>query len=162
MLPKGKYIVVGLGITGVALLDYLGSQGMQCIGFDELDSEQFKPVVTRFKSCKFYFEKFPIEELQDCQALIVSPGVPLNQAYLQRALQQKIPILGEIELASKDLHGSILAVTGTNGKSTTVSLLHTILQEGGFSSSLKGNIGSPLITAVSEPKKDFYVVELSS
>lgn len=163
-LAKGTYVVVGLGLTGTATIDFLLGRGMKVAAFEEISEAAFKAAQEKYRGrdVLFFLKDFPLEVLGDCQGLFVSPGVPLTRSWVHEAKRRSVPVLGEMELASRYLKGSILAVTGTNGKSTTVSLLHRILSEGGKASSLKGNIGSPLITAVTEPPKDFYVVEASS
>ncbi len=161
---QGKYVVVGLGITGTAVIDFLISNGCEVVGFEELSEEAFKRAQEKFsqKRFKLYFRELPETCFNACRGFFVSPGVPLTRGWVDEARRKEIPILGELEWASRQLKGSILAVTGTNGKSTTVSLIQSILSAGGFNSALKGNIGSPLITALAEPPKDYYVVEVSS
>ncbi len=168
MLTPGKYIVLGLGITGCALIDFLIEQKVEVVAFDEEEEEKFKKVTDKYskeyskQKINFFFKNFPKKVFEDCQGVFVSPGVPLTRSWIQEAKTKKIPIIGELELASRYLQQGVVAVTGTNGKSTTVTLLDSILKEGGLKSGLKGNIGSPLITALAEPPKDIYVVEVSS
>ena len=164
-LEKGKYLVVGLGITGMTLIDFLLDRGMAVIGYEELSDENFQKAKKKGagkKGIEFYFGALPAKVFDDLKGVFVSPGVPLTRLWNDEAKKRSIPVIGELELASRYLQGKIIAVTGTNGKSTTVSLLHEILKTGGFSSSLKGNIGSPLLTAVGEPPRDYTVVEASS
>ena len=155
-----KKLIVGLGITGKALIRYFSSKGIPCVGFEEISETTFKECQGELAEC--YFGEFPASVWNDCDECFISPGVPPTRPWVQEAHKKGIPVTGELEFASRLLQGSILAVTGTNGKSTTVSLINEILKEGGCPSSLKGNIGSPLITAVTEPPKDYYVVEVSS
>lgn len=159
-----KYLVVGLGKTGEVLLSFLLNSGGTCVAFDELSEDRIHELKKVFsgKSVEFYFADLPSKVLEKCDSVFVSPGVPLTGQWFQEVTKREIPVVGELELASRNLKGSLLAVTGTNGKSTTVSLIDAILKSGGKSSSLKGNIGSPLLSAVEEPPQDFYVVEVSS
>ena len=99
----------------------------------------------------------------------MSPGVPKDHIFLQQAYQQDIPVIGEIELAAKFLEVPIIAVTGTNGKSTTVRLIGSMLQESGKHVFVGGNLGLPLCEAVprttdsSKAKVfDYVVAEVSS
>lgn len=155
-----KKLIVGLGITGKALIRFFSARGVPCIGFEEISETAFNECRKEFPM-EYHFGELPSSVLNECDECFISPGVPPTRPWVQEA-RKGIPVTGELEFASRLLQGSILAVTGTNGKSTTVSLIHEILKEGGCQSSLKGNIGSPLITAVTEPPKDFYVVEVSS
>lgn len=160
-----KIFIVGLGITGQAMLEYCVAENIPCAGFEEVSEENFKQTkifVQNKKDYELFYREVPRDFLDQCSLVIVSPGVPLTRWWVQEAAAKKIPVIGELEFASERLEGSIIAVTGTNGKSTTVSLLHEILGRGGKKSSLKGNIGQPLISAVREPPQDCYVVEVSS
>jgi UDP-N-acetylmuramoylalanine--D-glutamate ligase len=95
--------------------------------------------------------------------IVLSPGVPLRQPVLARARRAKVPIVGEIELASRMLRGRVIAITGTKGKSTTTTLVGRILAEAGLPASVAGNIGDPLSAKV-ETSTDatIHVVEVSS
>jgi UDP-N-acetylmuramoylalanine--D-glutamate ligase len=95
---------------------------------------------------------------------IVSPGVPQDALPLVWLKEDKIPVLGEFEWASRYLNGKVIAVTGSNGKSTTVTLIRDILRENGFAVSLAGNIGRSLSRAVVEEggKECWWVLEVSS
>src|SRR5205085_6673442 len=95
--------------------------------------------------------------------IVVSPGVPLTIPLLQRAAAMAIPVIGEIELAYRYLRGgTIIVVTGSNGKSTTTALIGEILKVAGHQPIVAGNIGAPLIAAIDQEKPRTYVLELSS
>src|SRR4029078_5655164 len=100
--------------------------------------------------------------LDGVSEIVVSPGVPLTIPLLQRAAAMAIPIVGEIELASLYLHGPVIAVPGSNGKSTTTTLIGEILADGGRQPIVAGNIGEPLIRAIDKERPRTYVLELSS
>jgi len=101
--------------------------------------------------------------LDDIDVVVPSPGVPRTHRLLRRALVRGIPILSEIELASRALSCPILAITGTNGKSTTTTLLGAMLQQAGRRTFVGGNLGTPLIEACdADPEYDAAVVEVSS
>jgi len=152
--------VIGLGKSGTDLLDFFCSQRIPCVGFEELSRENFEAALNTYASrgAKLFFKDFPKNEVKECDLFLISPGVPLTRPWLSGG----IPVVGELEFASRYLDGKILAVTGTNGKSTTVTLLDFIFKNAQCTSSLKGNIGMPLISAVNEPPSSFYVVEVSS
>ncbi len=95
--------------------------------------------------------------------IVLSPGVPLRQAVLTRARRAKVPIIGEIELASRMLRGRVIAITGTKGKSTTTTLVGRMLASAGLPSSVAGNIGDPLSAKVeASTDESIHVVEVSS
>jgi len=165
---KGTYGVVGLGVTGLAVIDFLLAHGCRVEALEESSRDALEKAQQKYagQAVRLHWENFSEDVFTNdkgdsIKELFVSPGVPLTRQWYRQA-QGKVPVHGELELASRFLKGKILAVTGTNGKSTTVSLVQHFLESAGKSSSLKGNIGSPLITASAEPPKEYYVVEVSS
>jgi len=164
MVESKKTLIVGLGVTGRALLDYFSSQKIGVLALEEMSQEVFNKVVIDYADLghEFFFEEVPLSKFSEIDFIVTSPGIPMTRLWAQEAKKRDIPILGELEFASRLIQGELISVTGTNGKSTTVTLIQAILERAGVSSSLKGNIGSPLISAVSEPPKTCYVVEVSS
>ena len=101
--------------------------------------------------------------LDQIDLLIVSPGVPTKAIPIRYAERRGVEVVGEIELASRFLRGRIVAITGTNGKTTTTSLIGQMLKDGGLNVQVGGNIGTPLISMVESSREDGWnVVELSS
>ena len=94
---------------------------------------------------------------------MLSPGVPPEQPAVQAARDRGVPVIAEIELASRWLQGRVIAITGTKGKSTTTALTGRMLEAAGFKVTVGGNIGAPLSAQVSESTPDtLHVVETSS
>lgn len=103
------------------------------------------------------------ETLTAADLVVVSPGVPLDQPMLVDARRAGVPIIGEIELASRWLSGRIVAITGTKGKSTTTTLTGRMFEEGGRRALVGGNIGTPLSAQVADSTPETYhIVEVSS
>ena len=101
--------------------------------------------------------------LTSADLIVVSPGVALDQAPIASARNAGVPIVGEIELASRWLNGRIVAITGTKGKSTTTTLTGRMFDEGGLRAMVGGNIGTPLSSQVADSTPDtFHIVEVSS
>ena len=95
--------------------------------------------------------------------LVLSPGIPLDQPHIAAAREAGVPIIGEIELASRWLSGRIVAITGTKGKSTTTTLTGHMFTAGGLKAVVGGNIGTPLSSQVASSTPDtFHIVEVSS
>ena len=95
--------------------------------------------------------------------VVLSPGVPTDQPAIQAARDRGVPVIGEIELASRWLRGRVIAITGTKGKSTTTTLTGRILEAGGFKVAVGGNIGLPLSAQVADSTPEtLHVVETSS
>jgi UDP-N-acetylmuramoylalanine--D-glutamate ligase len=103
------------------------------------------------------------ETFTDADLIVLSPGVPPEQPFVQAARDRGVPVIAEIELASRWLQGRVIAVTGTKGKSTTTALTGRMLESAGFKVTVGGNIGQPLSAQVSDSTPDtFHVVETSS
>jgi UDP-N-acetylmuramoylalanine--D-glutamate ligase len=103
------------------------------------------------------------ETFAQADLVVVSPGVPPGLPVLVAARARGVPVIGEVELASRWLRGRVVAITGTKGKSTTTELTGRLLEAGGFSVTVGGNIGSPLSAQVEQSTPDtFHVVETSS
>lgn len=143
--------VIGFGKTGRALLDFLISknQGWRLFLFDDkeiVDTEQKE--YYQNKQVEFLEGDKTFTRLEDMDLLVFSPGVDGRKPRFDRLRKSGKAIISEIELASYFIPSKIVAVTGTNGKSTTVSLIHHILCSSGQPAVLAGNIGNPLIAEV--------------
>ena len=104
-----------------------------------------------------------LETFVDADLIVISPGVPPDQPVIQAARDRGVPVIAEIELASRFLQGRVIAITGTKGKSTTTALAGRILATAGFKVTVGGNIGEPLSAQVGLSTPDtFHVVETSS
>ncbi len=163
--------VFGMGRSGQAAADLLLDRGSNVT----LLEEQFRPELDAVKQAyEQRGARICIGEnlkfiLRQSELFVVSPGVPKDHVFLQQAYEHDIPVIGEIELAAKFLEVPIIAVTGTNGKSTTVRLIGSMLQEDGKHVFVGGNLGLPLCEAVprvtdsSDAKVyDYVVAEVSS
>ena len=157
-------LVVGMGKTGEAVCEFLIRSGSHLIITDSRPIDSLKDIYTRWKDKAHFFETGGHSEgmLDKADFVVSSPGIP-DIALFQAARKRNIPILAEIELAFRFLKGQIIGITGSNGKSTTTTLTHKILKDGGRPAHLAGNIGTPLIRFVPESREeDIYVTELSS
>ncbi|MFN5386472.1 MAG: Mur ligase family protein, partial [Bacteroidota bacterium] len=102
------------------------------------------------------------DKILDASIVIKSPGIP-DKAPLVKAIREKgIPVISEIELAANNTNAKLIAITGTNGKTTTTLLTYHILKKAGLNVGLAGNIGKSFARQVANETHDFYVLELSS
>ena len=155
-----KYLVVGAGKSGVAAANFLVARGEEVSIADSAQHPEVPfPLDERVRRFFGYQDE---TALNGATTIVVSPGVPLNIPLLQRAASRSIPVIGEIELAYRYLQGNIIAITGSNGKSTTTALIGEILKVAGRQPIVAGNIGQPLIAALDLDKPRTYVLELSS
>ncbi len=102
------------------------------------------------------------ELILNADEVIKSPGIPENAPIILKIKEKKIPIISEIEFAGRYTHAKMICITGSNGKTTTTSLIYHILKNAGYNVGLAGNIGSSLALQVAEKNFDYYVIELSS
>jgi len=163
---SGKSIlVIGLGKTGVASARFLAGKGANVAITDEKPLTELKGAIREVGDAyvNFEFRKYDPVSLLRVDLIIPSPGVPPSNILLTEAVNKEIPILSEIEIAYRFLKLPMIAITGTNGKTTTTTLIGNILRKAGKKVFVGGNIGNPLIGYVEGKQEDDYaVVEVSS
>jgi UDP-N-acetylmuramoylalanine--D-glutamate ligase len=169
---KGKRVTVfGLGRSGRAAADLLLDLGAVVTIVEEHSSPDYELASAEYglRGAQVFLGDRVAEGLRDLELLVVSPGVSKDHLLVQGIGQRGIPIVGEIELAGWFLRAPIIAVTGTNGKSTTVRLIGSILQQSGKRAFVGGNLGVPLCEAVPRPTQpsrtpdfEYIVAEVSS
>ena len=162
-------VVVGIGKSGMAASRLLQSIGARVTIADEQNESALEDQIAslRQQSIQVMTGKGLEHILHDIDLVVLSPGVPFDHPALVAARENGLRIIGEIELASWFLDVPIIAVTGTNGKSTTVRLIGAILKESGKNVFVGGNLGVPLCDAVqlqahSTEPHDYIVAEVSS
>ena len=156
--------IIGAARSGLAAAEYFIGKGSAVFISDSCDADKLGSVLhTRGITHAEYEAVNHTDRVLDCDVIILSPGVPSDIAVLQKARGRGIPIWSEMELGFRASNATFLAVTGSTGKSTTVSLLGEALNAGGKSAVVAGNIGVPVISIVPPLKEDsFVVVEVSS
>jgi UDP-N-acetylmuramoylalanine--D-glutamate ligase len=159
-----KIVVIGMGKTGVATAKFLGKQGARVRVTDEKPFDQWNGEFKQIAREKWLeIGDYNTRILTGACFVVPSPGVPPDNTLLVEALKRNIPVISEIELAYWVLKVPVIAVTGTNGKTTTTTLLGEILRCSGKKVFVGGNIGTPLIEYAEGPQEDdFTVVEISS
>ncbi|HRS82241.1 MAG TPA: UDP-N-acetylmuramoyl-L-alanine--D-glutamate ligase [Smithellaceae bacterium] len=160
-LAGKKIAVIGMGKTGKAVALFLGASGADVVAVDEKPQDHWG---AQFEAGPWLaVGRYDETSLDGVDLVVPSPGIPPRHPILTAAHQKKIPILSEIELAYRYIRVPILAVTGTNGKTTTTTLLGEILSRAGKKVFVGGNIGNPLIEyAATAQTDDFIVAEISS
>lgn len=157
-------LVVGFARTGKALCNFLLRRGARVKISEKKPRNELDRSLSEIEKKGVQVEtgKHSAESFTEADLIVSSPGVPWLPE-LEKAEDKGIRILSEIELASHFLKGKIVGITGTNGKSTTATLTHKILKEGGLNAFLAGNIGTPLIQFVEDSQDNHvYVTEVSS
>jgi UDP-N-acetylmuramoylalanine--D-glutamate ligase len=165
-LKIDKALVIGLGFrTGLAVSNFLASKGARVVVSDSKSESELAGVTSRLASGIAVKSGDQSPDILDegFDTVVISPGVPRTIPLVVEACGRGIPVISEIELAYRYLEGHIIAITGTDGKSTTTALAGHILSSLGLDSRVGGNIGTPLISFAEETgSSSVTVVELSS
>jgi len=163
-LAERHILVIGLGKTGQAAARFLARRGSRVAVTDSRPAAEFREWMAGLAGTgTVEWVPYDPASLAGIDGVIPSPGVPPHDAVLSAALRRGMPVWSEIELASRFLRIPMIAVTGTNGKTTVTTLLGEIFRESGTEAFVGGNIGTPLIELAGEEGEARYaVVEVSS
>jgi len=164
-LSQKNIVVVGLGVTGAAVARFLNSRGAAVIATDLASESDLGSTVPALRAVGISLELggHRSETFKKADMIVLSPGVSHTIKPVLRARERGIPVMGEIELASRYIRQPVVAVTGTNGKTTTTELLGDMLKRSGLKVFVGGNIGNPLIDyAGGKQDADVIVAEISS
>lgn len=159
-------LVVGLGYrSGLSAANFLSARGVDVTVSDAKSKEELIDIIEKLNTGVKVVAGEQVPEILDrgFDIVVLSPGVPVSIPLVQEALKKGIPVISEIELAYRNMKGHIIAITGTDGKSTTTELTGHIFKELGFKTFLGGNIGIALISLAEKTDDDSVtVIELSS
>jgi len=168
---KTRFVVWGFGVTGRALAEALNKRGYPVSVVEDKPESQFAEHSETIKSLKKSGVKFHFGGVsnllefarKEADVLSPSPGISVPMDVVDACDKARVQVAGEIEIASRLIQGKMIAVTGTDGKTTTAALIHHILSAHGLTAHLAGNIGSPLIGLSGTTRSDHWlVVEVSS
>lgn len=163
VINKKRCIIVGLGQTGLSCARYLTEQDMDVV---VMDTRETPPALSVLQDelPQVLIKTGGLDKawLDKADMIVLSPGVDPRQKEIQQARDKGIEIVGDIELFARAANAPIVAITGSNGKSTVTTLLSLMAQLSGKNVKVGGNLGTPALELLSEPAPDFYIVELSS
>lgn len=145
-LQNKKVLVVGTGISGIGAYELLKQVGAYPVLFDgneNLNIEELKAKHPQIKDAEVVLQTVPEELMAEIVLAVFSPGVPTDTPFADMFRNKKIPVWGEIELAYTYAKGEVVAITGTNGKTTTTTLVGEIMNAYYDSVFVVGNIGNP-------------------
>ncbi len=165
-----KYMIIGAGRSGISLCKYLNKKDINCYLCDTNDKEKLlsQPYglgdILDYKNVEFIFSRQPLEkEILECSLVIISPSVPLKAYPVKVAMENNIEVISEFEFANRNCIGSKIGITGTNGKTTTTTLVGKIFENSGVDTYIGGNIGDAFINyADSGDENSVYALEISS
>ena len=155
-------LVVGLGLTGMSVVRHLHGQGHNIVvvdsrekppGLDELEAG--------FPDVPAYTGGFDEALFIGAEQLVVSPGVPVSEPAIVHALENGVEAIGDIEVFAREVRAPVVAITGSNGKSTVTTLVGEMARQAGLNVAVGGNIGTPALDLLAHDA-DLYVLELSS
>ncbi len=161
---QSSAVVVGLGTTGLSCVRFLVDHGYDV---KVADSRATPPMKTQFMAqypdVPFHLGIDP-EYLTDVDIVVVSPGVSIHEPGIQQVRQHGVELAGDVELFARHVQTSVIAVTGSNGKSTVTALVGEMCSVAGLDAPLGGNIGVPVLDLLAPARRvpDWYVLELSS
>lgn len=157
------YLVAGLGLTGQSVLNYFASQGEPCLALDTRPEFDTSALEEAYPDVEFATGQLPSQWCEKIHSIVLSPGIAKSEPWVKFCINQGTEVIGDIELFARAAGQPIVAITGSNGKSTVTTLVAEALKEAGYSVGVGGNIGCPALDLLTqETEFDVYVLELSS
>jgi UDP-N-acetylmuramoylalanine--D-glutamate ligase len=159
-----RTLVVGLGKTGLSVARFLSQRGVPVA---IVDSREHPPALESLRSelpadVALFLGGFKAEAFERAERVIVSPGVTVKEPLILAAAARGVPVIGDVELFAQLITAPVVAITGSNGKSTVTTLLNAMAQSAGRDVRMGANIGTPALDLIAEREPDLYVLELSS
>ncbi len=160
---RNPVVIVGLGKTGMACLRFLTSQDIEVTVVDSrINPPMLKQAQAEFPEIEISCGSFENELISTAATLVVSPGISIHQAVFQEAVKHGAEIIGDIEIFARTVTAPVIAITGSNGKTTVTHLLGELIKSVNINVAVGGNIGTPCLELGFEKNIDCYVLELSS
>lgn len=161
-LQKKRIAVVGLGLSGLASVRFLIKQGVKPVLMDSRSKPAGIEQISADKVDGIYLGEFDANRLAKMDMIVLSPGLSPEHPAIRFALAQGAELVGDVELFARVNSKPVVAITGSNGKSTVTKLVEAMLQASGIKALAAGNIGLPVLDALAEHDTEVYVLELSS
>lgn len=162
-VPNKKIAVIGFGITGQSVIRYLSNSTSELIAMDTRDlSVNARQLKRLFPKVRLVTGGLDEHTLETADMVVVSPGVSIHALDLRNRIGPQTDLVGDIELFARYADAPVIAITGSNGKSTVATLVDILINAGGKTALLGGNIGVPALDLFEKKTPDVYVLELSS
>ena len=156
-------VVIGLGNTGLSCVRYLKKRGFNVAVTDNRKAPPgLETLKEEFPDVEIALGEFSEKLITAAEELIVSPGVWLKEPAIDKQIKKGTPAIGDIELFVREAKAPIVAITGSNGKTTVTTLMGLMVEAAGLKVEVCGNIGTPVLDVLEKPIPNFYVMELSS
>ena len=158
----GHVLVVGLGETGLSCIRHLAGSRRRVVAVDSREHPPNRAAVeSEFPEVDVRCGRFSVPLFGTAEEIVVSPGVSVREPALRAAAECGVPIIGDIELFSREVDAPVVAITGSNGKSTVTSLVAAMARADGIRVGAGGNLGPPALSLLGR-EHELYVLELSS
>lgn len=158
-----RTLIIGLGRTGLSCASFLARQG---VPFMVMDDRKQPPELTslreQFPDTELFLGGFDTRVMETCSQIIISPGISLYDPEIEKIINSGIPVIGDIELFARYVDAPVIAVTGSNGKSTVTALIAEMASAAGRNVRVGGNLGTPALDLLEGGTPDMYILELSS
>ncbi|NNF50917.1 MAG: UDP-N-acetylmuramoyl-L-alanine--D-glutamate ligase [Gammaproteobacteria bacterium] len=162
-VTAAKVLVAGLGATGLSVARFLARRGVAVTVADTRESPPGLEALQReHPEIRIYVGTLPASVLDEVGEVVASPGLDLSLPFFAETRARAIPIIGDIELFARVADAPILAITGSNGKSTVTGMVAALLKASGRNVRAGGNLGPAALALIGDEAPDFYVLELSS
>lgn len=163
MTETNLHIIVGLGATGLSCAQYFHKNN---IPFAMMDTRENPPQLASFQKsfphAKVSLGELDAEFLKTAAKIILSPGIALSEPAIAEQVKRGIPVIGDIELFAQVSKAPVIAITGTNAKSTVTTLVGKMAEEAGYKVQVGGNLGVPALELLNDESANLFVLELSS
>ncbi|MEX2353407.1 MAG: UDP-N-acetylmuramoyl-L-alanine--D-glutamate ligase, partial [Gammaproteobacteria bacterium] len=162
-IRKYDAVIIGLGKTGLSCVRFLAGQGISIAVIDSRNEPpELESLKQHYPDIPLYTGQFNQSLLESAGLLVISPGVSREEPAIKNAVANGVELVGDIELFARHAKAPVIAITGSNGKSTVASLVNHMINESGLKADLGGNIGTSALSLLEKDSPDFYVLELSS
>lgn len=164
-LQDKNVLVLGLGDTGLSALRWLARQGARLSAADTRDTPpNIDAIKLKMPEVSIHLGAFNSAVFLQAEVIVVSPGISVKEPLIQAAIQRGVPVVGDVELFAqfKPATSKVIAITGSNGKSTVTMLVGAMCEAAGLLTIVAGNIGLPVLDTLTMDAPDVYVLELSS
>ncbi len=162
-LPQVYTVIMGMGQTGMACSRFLRQQHVSiCVMDNRQAPPQLDTLMQIAPDVSYIIGGFDAEILARAKEIVISPGLSLRESALQAAISANVPIISEIELFARYVDAPVVAITGSNGKSTVTTLLGEMAKQTGWEVRIGGNLGISALDLITQYRPDVYILELSS
>ena len=155
-------VVIGLGKTGYSVIAFFVARGIRVVAMDTREQTPYSEQVKKeFPQVQLYLGGLEQAVLNGAAQIILSPGLPLATPEIQTAIEQGVPVVGDIQVFADYAQAPVVAITGSNAKSTVTTLVGEMAKDAGVNVAVGGNLGTPALDLISDTV-ELYVMELSS